>query len=344
MTLRVLRLVLFLGFCLAACSSPFTGEPGRTPPNAGDETSFPGTAPASATEPANRTLLPTVLPPTLTPIPTLPGGLTPTRLKYRLLEEYPDLFFCDPDIYPVAREEEIDLAIQRFPELQANREEFEAILDHLNLAGRADFTDDQKLLIYREHKKLAAIQFEPAGEEYEFQILVAQAEGEGERIAGSIDREGNITVRQREPAIATCPICLAAGALIDTPQGPVAVENLRVGMNVWTLDGEGRRLAQPVRAVRKTHVPAGYRIVRLVLEDGRELWVSPGHPTLDGRTVGRLQAGDTLGESVVRSVEWEPYRFSYTYDLLPAGETGAYWANGILLASTIKPVVSYQNR
>jgi hypothetical protein len=34
---------------------------------------------------------------------------------------------------------------------------------------------------------------------------------------------------------------------------------------------------------------------------------------------------------------WElvPYQGSRTYDLLPAGATGQYWANGILLSSTL---------
>jgi len=31
-----------------------------------------------------------------------------------------------------------------------------------------------------------------------------------------------------------------------------------------------------------------------------------------------------------------PYAGSATYDLLPAGPTTTYWANGILLASTLR--------
>jgi hypothetical protein len=30
-----------------------------------------------------------------------------------------------------------------------------------------------------------------------------------------------------------------------------------------------------------------------------------------------------------------PYTGEYTYDILPAGETGIYWANGIPLKSTL---------
>jgi hypothetical protein len=37
------------------------------------------------------------------------------------------------------------------------------------------------------------------------------------------------------------------------------------------------------------------------------------------------------------SVERAAYGQPATYDVLPAGDTGFYWANGILLASTLSP-------
>src|SRR6185295_5121682 len=52
-----------------------------------------------------------------TPIPLLSSGLTPTELKYQLLARYPGLFFCDPDYYPVAHDDEAVLAAQRFPRI-----------------------------------------------------------------------------------------------------------------------------------------------------------------------------------------------------------------------------------
>jgi hypothetical protein len=273
--------------------------------------------------------------PTQTPIPTLPGGFGPAELKYRVLSEFPDFFFCDPDYYPVARDDELALALQRFPEIQAKAEEFNAILAHNNLAGQSEFTDDQKLLIYRQHKRLSALFFELAGDAYRFQIQVAKTEGEGELVAGSIDANGSITVLERTPSIATCPICLAAGTLIDTPAGLIPVQDLRPGMLVWTLDAAGERLARPLFQVGKTVVPTSHRVVHLKLADGRQLWVSPGHPTTDGRRAGRLKAGDSLDGSLVLSAQRIPYAGAATYDLLPAGNTGAYWANGILLASSL---------
>jgi hypothetical protein len=81
--------------------------------------------------------------------------------------------------------------------------------------------------------------------------------------------------------------------------------------------------------------PAGHEVVRLALADGRVVVVSPGHPTADGRTVGRLRTGDRYDGSVVASATLLPYAGARTYDLLPSGPTGTYFADGILLGSTL---------
>jgi len=67
------------------------------------------------------------------------------------------------------------------------------------------------------------------------------------------------------------------------------------------------------------------------------LSVSPGHPTADGRRVGDLETGDLLDGARLVGLEVVPYAHSATYDLLPSGDTGLYWADGILLGSTLDP-------
>lgn len=343
----MVRLNLLVTFCFAliltACGPavPAINPIAVTTPIAG--TASASTASVATILPVLITPLPpdytppaTSVPPTLTPIPTLQGGIGPTELKYRLLAQFPDLFFCDPDYYPVARADETDLARQHFTELQANSEEFNTILAHNQLAVQSTYTDEQKLVIYREHKKLAAIQFELADNKYQFQLQVAKTMDQGELITGIIDGQGKVIVQQRKPSIATCPICLAEGTLIDTPAGPIPIQNLRVGMLVWTEEAAGLRVAKPVIRIGRTVVPSTHQVVHLVLADGRELWVSPAHPTADGRQVGQLQAGDLLGGGIIRSASLVRYMGYATYDLLPASQTGFYWANGVLLASTLK--------
>ena len=75
----------------------------------------------------------------------------------------------------------------------------------------------------------------------------------------------------------------------------------------------------------------------MVLADGRRLTASPLHPIGDGRTLGSLQVGDRVDGVAVTRVEAVPDLLGRTYDLLPAGPTGEYWAGGILLRSTLQP-------
>jgi hypothetical protein len=274
--------------------------------------------------------------PSPTPIPTLASGLSPTELKFHVLAAFPDLFFCDPDFYPVARNDEADLAEQRFPEMQANQEEFQAILDHNNLAGHTAFSADQKLLVYREHKKLAAIHFELKGDKYQFQLQTKDASGQGQLITGLIDGQGAISAQQSQPSYATCPICLSAQTQIDTPRGPVAVIDLRPGDLVWTVDAAGARAAAPILQTGHVPVPAAHQMVHVTLDDGRQLLASPGHPTADGRSLGQLALGNLLDGARIIQLERVTYGQPATYDLLPAGPTGFYWANGILMGSTLK--------
>ena len=133
-----------------------------------------------------------------------------------------------------------------------------------------------------------------------------------------------------------CPICLALGTRIATPGGEVAVEELRVGAIVWTIDERGHRVTAPLVAVGRTPVPGTHQVVRVALDDERTVFVSPGHPTADGRRIGDLAAGDALNGARIATVRRERYLGGATYDILPEGATGAYWANGILLGSTLR--------
>jgi hypothetical protein len=143
-----------------------------------------------------------------------------------------------------------------------------------------------------------------------------------------------ITVTATTPSINTCPICLAAGTLIDTPNGAVPVEKLQQGMMIYTQDSTGKKIAGVITATISVQSPTAFQIIRIVLNDGRSVEASPGHPTTDGRTIGELRVGDTLGGGTVVSVTAVPYN-GYTFDILPDGGSGFYWANGILLKSTL---------
>lgn len=138
------------------------------------------------------------------------------------------------------------------------------------------------------------------------------------------------------PVGCSYPICLAKDTKIATPAGDIVVQDLAVGMLVWTQDLSGKKVARMITKVTHTTVSENHKVIYLILEDGRAVFTSPGHPTGDERTINALKIGDQYDGSVVISVKLIPYRGDATYDLLPAGETGLYWANGILLGSTLK--------
>jgi Hint domain-containing protein len=292
------------------------------------------------------TIVPGTIPPnpTTSPSPTpspAPGGLTQAKLKYRIVDRFGPLAFCDPDYYPVARADEQALAHQRLPEIQKDAPTFGAILVHLGIATNPPYTDEQELAIYREWKMLNALRLEQISAGFHFNGVfvgfgspTATAE---RRVDGTIDQQGNITVASSTPSgRPPCPICLARGTRIATPSGDVAVDDLKVGDVVWTLDADGARVARALIETGSTTVPATHRVVQLRLSDGRAVNVSPGHPTADGRKVGDLAAGDAYDGAVVVSADLTPYAGGATFDVLPAGATGMYWANSVLLGSTIR--------
>ncbi len=274
--------------------------------------------------------------PAVAPTPA-PSPLPVAELRYRVMDAAGRPWFCDRDFYPIARQDERELALQRFAEVQADGATFAVMLVHLGIAPAAGYTDDQKLALYREWKTLNALRLDPAGDTYAFAYLAQRSDKTGEQVAGRVTASGRVSVTSRAAAgPPNCPICLARGTRIATPGGGVAVEDLRVGDVVWTAGVDGDRVAAPLVAVGSTPVPPTHEVVRLALDDGRVVLVSPGHPTADGRRVGDLRPGDVLDGARVAGTQRLTYGGGATFDVLPAGATGAYWADGVLLGSTLR--------
>ena len=278
------------------------------------------------------------------PTPTAPPQpLTPPQMKYRVMDDLGRPWFCDPDFFPVGRGDEGQRAQEKLPEIQKDADAFTAIVAHLGLPSAPPYTADQQLAIYREWKTLNALKLQPGSfgspstpQDWTFAYLAMRNTGGGERVEGRVAADGRVTVTTRQQAgPPNCPICLALGTRIATPNGEVAVQDLRIGDVVWTTDLTGARMASPLIEIGSTPVPATHRVIRLTLDDGRLVLVSPGHPTADGRRVGDLAAGETLDGARITTVERVAYAGGATYDILPAGSTGAYWANGVLLGSTL---------
>ena len=280
--------------------------------------------------------------PTILPGPSGGGTLSAAQLRLQLIDQLGPRWYCDPDSYPIAVRDEMSRMRERWTDLLADGDALAAILQHEGLAAipAANLTDDQRLTVYRVWKVLNSIQLDPAGQgRYRFDYVAQPVGGatEGTRTAGTISDRGDITVEQQAAAgQPPCPICLSVGTRIDTPDGPIAVEELRLGDPIWTLDADGRRLAGTVIALGSMQAPATHHVIRLVLADGRSVTASPGHPLLDGRALGELRVGDLVDGSRVVALDSLPYPNGETFDLVASGPTGAYFAGGIPLGTTLR--------
>jgi hypothetical protein len=269
--------------------------------------------------------------------PATGSPLSTPALKIAVLDAVGHLSYCDPDTYPIGRDP-VQAAEGRLPTIQADASVYDAILKDLNLSPGTQLTQEQVVAVSAVYNQMQEIELTADGARYRFNLLV-QKDGSptgNERVKGTVAKDGTVGVDSRGPGERfACPVCLAEGALISTPAGPVAVQDIRNGMRVWSTDRRGRRIAAVVLRTGSMLAPPGHEVVRLRLADGRTVVVSPGHPTADGRTVGDLAPGDRYDGSVVASAALLPYTGARTFDLLPSGPTGTYLADGILLGSTL---------
>ena len=270
------------------------------------------------------------------PSPGAGTPLTVPQLKFAVMDAVGQPAYCDPDYYPLARPggEEAN-AIAMYPQIKADTVTYVAIVTHEHLPT-GDLSDIQKLAIYRAWKLLRALPLTGSGTDYTFSYRIEPSSRKYQLVAGTVRSDGVVAVQSRSDTGApNCPVCLAASTLIATPQGQVRVTDVTVGTVVWTQASDGSRIAATVVEVGGMPVPPGHLMVHLRLADGRELLASPRHQSADGRPIGSLKIGDSLDGSTVTLWELVPYAGERTYDILPAGATGRYWANGILVASTL---------
>ena len=260
---------------------------------------------------------------------------TRVRLVFILIQKYGPPSYCGP---PVVRNDyPLGDAQRALPEL-ANDPIFTAILEQDQLPAAAALSDAQLSQEYTKYLNVTHANLQPgAGDSFTFSGFVSASNGQdAQSWSGTISSSGAISgATATAPARMMCPICLAATTRILTESGAVPVPELKVGDSVLTSDGHGGAVSVRIARVGHTYVGLSHHVVHLVLSDGRSVDVSPGHPTADGRTVGALHSGEHFDGSTVASATLTAYPGTATYDLLPEGPTGTYWADGVLLASTL---------
>ncbi len=124
-------------------------------------------------------------------------------LRYRLIDKFGSLRFCDPECpsscHLVLEQQHAEEA---FPQIRRQEDVFRDIVQHLRLGTIRDFSDTQKLAVYREYKKLlCGMSLEAQGETHKFEFAAA----DGFKFEGTITPNGAITIANREPVPLICP-------------------------------------------------------------------------------------------------------------------------------------------
>ena len=149
------------------------------------------------------------------------SSLTPTELKYRLRAEFDDkIFLCGPPV--VAASSDSSSLDEQFTMIRQDEEVFRTILQHNDLSLSGPWSDQEKIIVIREHNILSAVTLQPSGDEYRFSLWVPN-DGTIEltqepvedtepqmpknviSIEGFIDQTGVISIIAKEPFFYECP-------------------------------------------------------------------------------------------------------------------------------------------
>ncbi|MBX3063282.1 MAG: Hint domain-containing protein [Anaerolineae bacterium] len=283
--------------------------------------------------------------------------LSVAELKYKVIDYFggidgglpgrgkAGIMYCDGYAHPIpVLSVEKEDAVRYFEVIRQNSSVYTAILNRLNLQETTEFTQDEQLSIYRECRDLHAVRLILNSSTPMYKDLFVRYNNSTYLASGYVEWTGEVAVMNLEPSPLglLCPLCLTEGTLIDTPKGQVPIEAINVGDMVITSNWRGERVSVPILRVTKIPVEQ-HQIIHLSLNDGTTLDVSGGHPLPNGGIVQGLTLGSRITANsnympsppYVTGIEFALYKGKFTYDILPDGDTGFYWANGIPLASTL---------
>jgi hypothetical protein len=129
-------------------------------------------------------------------------------------------------------------------------------------------------------------------------------------------------------------VCAHPDTPIATPSGERRIADLHAGDLVLS-EHRGRLVPVPLRRATKTEV-RDHAVVELTLSNGRQLRISAGHPTADGRLFADLALGGELDGARIEGIATRAYDAAHTYDILPDSDSGSYVAAGVLIGSTLR--------
>lgn len=266
-------------------------------------------------------------------VPILPFVPRSTAdLKYSVIDNLGDPLVCtgwglpNPSFNPYGE----------YPRIVSDVPTYSAIIRREHLPP-TPLTSDQIDVVYRDWLKLNAIGLKRNGTAYDFEMFPGPTPSGALRseMVGKVDLFGHVYDVHKGPAHGACPICLAANSVISTPAGPIPVSKIAVGIHVWSATADGRLVDGVVLETTSRLAAPGSQLIRVALADGRQVTASAPHEIADGRSLGSLRVGDEIQGLAITELAVVDDSLGFTYDLLPSGQTGEYWADGILMRSTL---------
>jgi hypothetical protein len=136
------------------------------------------------------------------------GKVDVPEVRYRILAHFKDVFFCDPDVFPIGLSPALarKRALDTFPEIKQDQEAFRVIVHHLGLTETRTLSDEQEFLIYGEWKKLrGAVHLERLDDQFKFNVSLKEKTGDIS-VQGLVNRQGSLTILKRENTFFMCPL------------------------------------------------------------------------------------------------------------------------------------------
>lgn len=127
------------------------------------------------------------------------------------------------------------------------------------------------------------------------------------------------------------PNCCSADTRIRTSSVDKRIQDIKEGDLVIS------DVNKPVKIIKTNKIEVKkHKILFVRLNDGTVLEISPEHLTSDGKKFKNLKLGDVIDGRLVVEIKLKNYNYKYTYDILPDSGSGNYYANGVLIRSTLK--------
>ncbi len=127
------------------------------------------------------------------------------------------------------------------------------------------------------------------------------------------------------------PVCCSYGTRIKTTGEEKNIAAIKKGDLVISDENK------PVKVIKTSKVEVkDHNVLKIKLNDATILEISPNHPIGDGRLFKDLMIGDKIDSRMVVETNLIPYKYKYTYDILPDSKSGNYYANGVFIGSTLK--------